>query len=80
MNTSFVTPLFSALGKGYVSVKILSPRARSGPMTLGLLKNDKTMYPMTPTAIKLLIVMLTTMAAHADSTPKTDGGGKYSQR
>jgi hypothetical protein len=38
------------------------------------------MYPITPTAIKLLIVMLTTMAAQADSTPNISGGGKNSQR
>ena len=46
----------------------------------GLLRIESKMYPITLTAIRLLIVMLAMLASQIGKTPKTSGGGKKSQR
>ena len=60
--------------------RIFSPRDLNGSIILGRLNTDSTKYPTTPTAITLLIVMLTIMPAQAGKTLNVSGGGKNSQR
>lgn len=46
----------------------------------GLLSIESSKYPIIAVAIKLLIVMLTIIAAHAGNVLRTSGGEKINQR